>query len=53
MSPEAGRGPALLAQLAGARDSPGAATVALAAGVVNGATMVAGAPRSAGRPTTW
>jgi ABC-type multidrug transport system fused ATPase/permease subunit len=43
MSPEAGRGPALLAQRAGARDSPGAATVALAAGVVNGATMVAGA----------
>ncbi len=43
MSPEHGRGAALRAQLSGARNHPGAAAAATAAGLVNGATMVVGA----------
>jgi ATP-binding cassette subfamily B protein len=42
-APTLGRRPALVAQLAGARANSGAAAVAAAAGLLNGATMVFGA----------
>ncbi|MBB2948916.1 ABC-type multidrug transport system fused ATPase/permease subunit [Actinoplanes lutulentus] len=41
--PDTRRGSALLAQLAGARANPGPAAVATVTGLINGATMVAGA----------
>ncbi|BBH69539.1 multidrug ABC transporter ATP-binding protein [Actinoplanes sp. OR16] len=41
--PDTGRASALLAQVAGARANPGAAAVATVTGLINGATMVAGA----------